>query len=97
MVKKILDPMHFSPWKLLFINNTYLEMGSYIFRLNKKSLETIIHHQKNHFWQDCIRSWAKVSEAFGEDVNQSNIFMQPLWLNKDITSRLGVLFYMRLV
>ena len=44
-VKKLLDPLRMSAWKLFFIDNSKFELGAYIFNLNKESLKTIISNE----------------------------------------------------
>ena len=78
-VKKLLDPLHFAPWKTLLIDKIEDYGGDKIFSLKKEGLFKL-SGILNTFWNDILKIWGNVQET-NIPTTPKEVVNQPIWYN----------------
>ena len=91
-INKILDPLNFSPWKTLFLDQYTKFGGDKIWLMNLKSLQ-IISANFNKFWKDIFQNWGKLLPIIEADMSPNTILSQAVWFHEKIKVNNKIIFY----
>lgn len=88
-IHKLLDPLNFSPWKILIMSKLEKFGGEKVFHLGKMGIQKVAD-TLNTFWRDILLNWLKLNEL---EPKEQSILCQPLWFNQNIKINKEVCFY----
>ena len=80
-IKKYIDPLNFSPWKILSIDSLEKWGGDKILLLGKEGLNTVAS-TLNLFWKDILDNFSNLQNEKVTDGN--DVLSQSIWLNSHI-------------
>jgi hypothetical protein len=80
-IKKYIDPLNFSPWKILLIDSLEKWSGDETLLLGKEGLNTVAS-TLNPFWKDILDNFSNLQNEKGTDGN--DVLSQSIWLNSHI-------------
>ena len=81
-IKKFINPLDYSPWKLLAIDQ--LNIGNYnIWNSSSKHLNWIANNKiSNPFWKDVLLAWSRLKS--NQPSKPAKVLSQGLWYNPEI-------------
>ena len=80
-IKKYIDPLNFSPWKILSIDSLEKWGGDKFLLLGKEGLNTVAS-TLNPFWKDILNNFSNLQNEKVTDGN--NVLSQSMWINSHI-------------
>ena len=89
-INKLLDPLHISPWKTLFMDKYNKYGADKILMMDQKGIEKVSSHF-NKFWQDIFQNWGRLRQYSTE--NYSDILSQSIWFNDMLKIDQNTVFY----
>ena len=89
-LNKILDPLHITPWKTLFMDK-YSKFGADNIWLYTKNGIRHIASKFNRFWKDVFFNWSLLCEH--SSITTEGILRQPIWFNDNLKINDQPVFY----
>ena len=94
-IKKLLDPLDFSQWKILFLDMHESIYQGNIWNFNNKQLKWLaVEYFSNDFWYDVILSWSLCPDV--TPTCAENFLSTCLWYNPDIQVGRKPIYYKKM-
>ena len=94
-INKLLDPLHFSPWKTLLLSSIQRWAEDNILYLNKKGLEGLAG-KLNPFWNDVFCNFSELKSIDIDICDKNDVLSQFKWF-KPVIKINGNMCYVKMV
>jgi hypothetical protein len=80
-IKKYIDPLNFSLWKILLVDSLEKWGGDKMLLLGKEGLNTVAS-TLNPFWKDILDNFSNLQNE--KVIDENDVLSQSIWLNSHI-------------